>query len=413
MMKNIYDIRHEKNLIYILPEDVKKLPGVDYTKVAVILCLFYIDTLSFYFTYIDSIPDAIDVYIISSREEVLKAIQTHSKQFVNKKVQCILKENRGRDVSALLVTGSEIVKNYQYICFVHDKKAREEKLKKDTDLWIENLWGNLIGSRDYISNILKLFEENGSLGILAPPDPIGDHFATWYGYGWYGSFEITNKLASELKLQADLTIDKPPITIGTALWFRREALEKLFAKGWKYSDFNDDDLKREDYLSYGIERIFAYVAQDAGYDTGTVMRTSYAEKQTNYLQYSTRKIFSEFQHYFPFYSIDMIEAYKKSIGEMIAFAKRIPRFYLYGAGELGRFCHYVLRERNLLPVGYLVSKAGEKKMAEGVPVLVLDEISIGINDGIIITVFERKARDVIRKKLEDQGVYNHMEFWRQ
>ena len=413
MMKNVYDIRYEKNLIYILPEGMKKSLRIKYTKTAVILYLYYIDTLSFYYTYIDVIPNIIDMYIISLREEVLEAIRTHEGDFANRNVRYILKENRGRDVSALLVTSLEIVKNYQYICFLHDKKAREERFKKDTDLWIENLWVNMIGSPAYIDNLINLFEENKTLGILAPPDPIGDQFATWYGYGWYGSFGITRKIASELHLKADLRIDKPPITIGTALWFRREALEKLFAKRWSYDDFDDEELKKEDYLSYGIERIFAYVAQDAGYDTGTVMTTSYAEKQTNYLQYSTRKIFAEFQHYFPFHSISMIEAYKKSIEKMIHFAKNNQYFYLYGAGELGRFCHYVLREQNLLPVGYLVSEAGEKKVSEGLSVIVLSEISIKDDAGIIITVFEQAARESIRKNLERQGLYNYMEFWRQ
>ena len=133
-MKNVYDIRYEKNLIYILPEGMKKSLRIKYTKTAVILYLYYIDTLSFYYTYIDVIPNTIDMYIISSREEVLEAIRTHEGDFANRNVRYILKENRGRDVSALLVTSLEIVKNYQYICFLHDKKAREERFKKDTDL---------------------------------------------------------------------------------------------------------------------------------------------------------------------------------------------------------------------------------------------------------------------------------------
>ena len=63
--------------------------------------------------------------------------------------------------------------------------------------------------------------------------------------------------------------------------------------------------------------------------------------------------------------------------------------------------------------GYLVSEAGEKKVSEGLSVIVLSEISIKDDAGIIITVFEQAARESIRKNLERQGLYNYMEFWRQ
>ncbi|MEH2946866.1 rhamnan synthesis F family protein [Lachnospiraceae bacterium 56-18] len=414
-MKNVYDIRFEKNLVYIFPVDSLRTTGITqnmiHEKAAVILYLFYIDTLPNYYGYIDGIPDSIDVYIISSKAEVLETVQSCMEQLRRGHIRYILKENTGRDVSALLVAASEIVKKYQYICFVHDKKAHDIKLKDATSLWIENLWENLLGSESYIDNILRRFEENDRLGILAPPDPIGDHFAAWYGFGWYGSFSITKKIAEELELRADLTENRPPITLGTALWFRKEALSKLFDRRWTYDDFNDEGLMSEKYLSYGIERIFAYVAQDAGYDTGTVMTSSYAERQTNYLQYSTSKIFSEIRHFFPFYTVDMIEEYRKSTRKMIEFARKNPCFYLYGAGTLGRFCHYVLREENLLPAGYLVSEEAKREISEGVPVFSIEKVRVGSDMGVIVTVFEKSAREEIKRILKKKKIVNYIEFW--
>lgn len=155
------------------------------------------------------------------------------------------------------------------MCFIHDKKEHKPATEKETKLWVENLWGNLIGSSSYIDSILGLLGENERLGILSPPDPIGDHFCTWYGFGWHDSYEITKKLADYLHLEADISEDKPPITIGTALWFKTAALRKLFETGWDYKDFDDHKLDDNNYLSYGIERIFAYVAQDVGFDTGS------------------------------------------------------------------------------------------------------------------------------------------------
>ena len=132
-MKNVYDIRFEKNLVYIFPVDSLRTTGITqnmiHEKAAVILYLFYIDTLPNYYGYIDGIPDSIDVYIISSKAEVLETVQSCMEQLRRGHIRYILKENTGRDVSALLVAASEIVKKYQYICFVHDKKAHDIKLK--------------------------------------------------------------------------------------------------------------------------------------------------------------------------------------------------------------------------------------------------------------------------------------------
>ena len=68
-MKNVYGIRYEKNLTFILPErayaDAKPLPGELYSKTAVIIYLYYMDTLREYYQYIDNIVLNIDLYIIS------------------------------------------------------------------------------------------------------------------------------------------------------------------------------------------------------------------------------------------------------------------------------------------------------------------------------------------------------------
>lgn len=40
-------------------------------------------------------------------------------------VKVILIENRGRDVSALLVGTKDFIMDYDYVCFVHDKKVTQ------------------------------------------------------------------------------------------------------------------------------------------------------------------------------------------------------------------------------------------------------------------------------------------------
>ena len=64
-VRNVYDIRYEDNLIYILPEQssgiYQSALSEVYGKTVVIIYLFYMDTLSVYWPYIDGIPVEIDV----------------------------------------------------------------------------------------------------------------------------------------------------------------------------------------------------------------------------------------------------------------------------------------------------------------------------------------------------------------
>lgn len=413
-MKNVYDIRYEKNLTFILPEKSyvsQKVTSEVYKKTAVIMYLYYIDTLATYYRYIENIPECIDTYIISSRKEVLEEVKKHIEMLHKREPGYILKENRGRDISALLVTGREIVSKYEYVCFLHDKKEHYERLKSDNLLWIENLWGNQIGSPDYINGILELFQNNAALGVIAPPEPIGQHFNTWYGFGWYKSFEITKYIAEKLQLNADIRPDKPPVTFGTALWFRSRALKRLFDAGWRYTDFHDGDLSNDHYLSYAIERIFAYVAQDAGYDTGTSMTISYAEKQTAYLQYTTNMIMQEAQRYFPVNNVETLHIFKKNRKRILEFARNNEKIFLYGAGTMGRFCLSVLRSEDFSPVAYIVSEDSGFSVRDGISVLLADEMDWSQDMAVIITVYDPEFQKKIADKLEHMKCSKYIKFW--
>lgn len=414
-MKNVYDIRYEKNLIYVRSSEqgilLPDIPDEVYQDTVIMIYLYYQDTLSVYWPYLDGIPEGIDVCLISSREEVLREARKRLEVSGRGGVRYILKENQGRDVSALLVAGADIIKDYKYVCFLHDKKEHSKEWKKDTELWIENLWGNMIGSSGYIGHILHLFLKHPELGVLAPPEPIGDHFRTWYGYGWHDSFGVTEELVRRFGLNTDIRPEKPPITIGTVLWFRRETLQKLFDYGWKYSDFDDEGLKSPHYLSYGIERFFPYVAQDAGYDTGTVMTEAYAAKQTNYLQHAANLILKEAELFFPVSTLAALECYKKNQGRIIEFAKRNGEVYLYGAGKIGQLCLSVLRKENIQPAGFIVSKSDGNSVVECIPVIELDKLECLQKKAVIITVYDPAAQREIAGMLDERGCRNYMVMW--
>ena len=92
--------------------------------------------------------------------------------------------------------------------------------------WIDNLWGNLLGTKDssYFWRIVELFENNDKIGLLGPPEPMGESFS--YDNGWGGLYVLLVKeLADDLDLHVDIDMDinHQPITLGTCFWARKPA----------------------------------------------------------------------------------------------------------------------------------------------------------------------------------------------
>lgn len=404
-MYNVYDIRKDRNLYFVLSDRAVDESALVNKTTAVMMFLYYEESLQFYLSYIDEIPAFIDIYFVSSNEKLYLKV----KEFVENKIVFVKSKNRGRDVSALLVACKDIALNYEYICFIHDKKRKDYLPEKDFNLWIENLWGNLLGSKNYILNILNVLDTNKELGLLTPPEPIGDRLSTWYDKdnAWGENGRITRQLAENLDLKCDIDLMKPPITFGTAFWAKSDALKKLLEKNWTYEDFDEEPLKDDGTISHAIERVLGYVAQDAGYNTGTVMNASYAEK----LICITQEFLSETYHILKTtYGISPLKNLIKKKEELCSFCKENTHVYLYGAGKNGKRCLQLLRIEGYEPEGYIVSEKRECNLVEeNLPVKTIDEIDCIDRIGIIITVGMKFQKEV-EGTLKLRGIKNYVKY---
>lgn len=414
-MENVFDIKYKQNLEYILPtviyDDASFGESAFMEQVAVIMYFYYIDTVANYCAYIDKIQHAVKVYVVTPLDAVAQKV---SDEIVDRKwlnVEIIMKPNRGRDVSGLLIATKSVIGKYKYICFIHDKKSHFKETEEDVALWIENMWENLIGNVRHIRNIVDIFEENEQLGVLSCPAPIGKVFKVWYGYGWRDCFETTKDLAIRLNLKCDLDETKPPITIGTTFWFRWEALQKLFDYPWTYEDFDDDQLKNNNYLSYAVERIFAYVAQDAGFNTGEVMTVDYARKQTLFLQYSMAEIFRKLHPFYPFPTYENALCMDDNLQHLLQYASEKEKVLLYGIGDAGKFCVGYLRKFGYEPECFLVSDYVDEKMVDNIPVYSIDEYSEKLLDkGIVITATSKNVQKEMIDKLKEYKIEDYCVF---
>ncbi len=196
-----------------------------------------------------------------------------------------------------------------------------------------------------------------------------------------------------MNLVSNLDIHKPPITLGTVFWAKTLALKKLFDIKWKYEDFDEEPLKDNGTLSHAIERILAYVAQDAGYETGWVMTDKYAGERIEYMQRLLQKSFKQLNTVLDVYS----EAELDNADKLTEFVDNHDKCYIFGAGICGIKCFQFLKSLKIYPAGFLVSHIeNDPEDIEGVPVYSLEQVQLDKNIGLIVGVGKRSQDEVLR-----------------
>ncbi len=284
---NLNDIKESLNLNYILPEMYK--PSVDYSdrRIAVVSHMYYQDLFEYDLRYLKNLPDNTDLYLTTESEEKKTELEVMFKPVFGNRVKVIVVEKRGRELSAFLISCKEIPKNYDYFCFIHDKKSSQAGFATVGASFRDLLWENMLYNRNYIEHIIDTFERNPWLGMLVPPNVChGTYFGTSADY-WTICYKKAVSIAKRLKLKANIDRDKPPIAIGSVFWCKSDAIEPLLNEEWSYEDFPEEPLPDDGSFSHALERIFPYVAQSQGYLSGVVMTTECAKTEVSNYRYMT------------------------------------------------------------------------------------------------------------------------------
>lgn len=395
-MKNLYTIiSDEKRIIY---DNVSKSSAV-----AVIICLYYEEQVHEYDRYIQSIPEGIDIYIISSKENILQEFR--SSRYIKVK-----KENRGRDISALLVCAESFIFNYDYVCFIHDKKEKCYDDKDYIELWKRNLWSNMLESKQYITNILENFQNDKDLGMYVPFPPHKGDKGAWINGSWGKNYINTKKLADLLNLNVDISEDEAPIALSTVFWARTCALKKLYGRKWKYEDFPDEPIKNDGEINHAVERILQYVVQDAGYKVKAAISTSFAVEFFQQLQGELSFLWTSLNNNFGIRYYSDIKNYWERFEKIKSFKGDFDEIYIYGAGVRCRDCLKICRALNIKPQGIVVSDGnGDIETVEGIPVMAVKEFEQSPSRGIIVAVVE-KYQEEIMAVLENYKINNYILF---
>lgn len=330
---NIDDIRRAMHLDYVLPIKANNPEPDIRLKASFIFHIFFLDLLDNTMHYIAQLPDDVDLYITSTEDKFECIRQKFDEYGIKRKPVFISVQNRGRDVSALLVAARDVVLGgkYDIIGFAHDKKSSQNQEAghhgTETQGFAYKLMENTLGSRTYVRNILRLFASNPRLGLVCPPPPYHAlYFAHTLPVDWGPNFPATRELLEDcLNVHVPLDSSKPTVSaIGSCYWFRVAALKPLFEAGWTYEDFlPEGQMGGDGSISHAIERANGYVVQSQGYYPAWVMSDRYARLEVDSLFHATSTLLREMG---PFRQGETLLQTANSLGQQLSHNGRVKRF---------------------------------------------------------------------------------------
>lgn len=388
---NVYDLRAIYQLYYVLSkkscENSKVLEG---KKVAVIANIYYLDQVENCCKKLNMLSEQIDIYICISEPR----LEAELDKWMFRKYKTILKKNRGRDISALLVACRRIILEYEYVCFVHDKKSMQFDEKKWAESWFYSMWENTVGSDCFVKNVIQTMERENELGVLCVPEPVHGCYYSFLGGMWGGNLENTRQFCKGIGVDAKIDGDKEPITLGTTFWCKTRALLPLFEYEFEYEDFPEEPMPKDGTISHAIERSLAYIAQAQGYYTGTLMTDEYSALRLSSLYEMFTVSTLALRTYTP---LKLPSDAQKANGRnrmLGAFCKKYKHIYIYGAGIKGKKCAAVLRQLRVDFDGFIVSDGYvEIDFILGKRVYELSKIENSNDVGIIVALNDKNCSE--------------------
>jgi rhamnosyltransferase len=263
-------------------------------RIAVCIHVYYLDMLEDLLLYASNIPGRPDLILTTDGEEKKRQIERFlaDRDEFGRATILELEENRGRDMSALFISCRDFFlgDKYDLVCRIHSKRTPQIQAAR-SNIFRYHMYENVLHSRGFVTNLIDLFLENPRIGLAIPP--IIHMSLPTLGHSWFSNKEMAQEVAKKLDLSVKLDESTPVAPYGTMFWFRPKALTKLFQYPWRWSDFNAEPNHVDGGLAHVLERLIAYVAQDAGYATFHVSSTHLAEQNYAMLEWKLQTLLAE------------------------------------------------------------------------------------------------------------------------
>ncbi len=292
-LENLAVVKRNMQFNYVLPSNQSKdiSDVLQNKKIALVMHIYYEDQAEMCLKYAKSMPKETDVYITTDSEKKLEGIKKVFSKLECNKLEVRLRENKGRDLSTLIIAFREEIKQYDYVCYAHDKKVKQIEPRTVGYGFAYKCFENVLASKDFVNNVISTFEENPRLGMMAPPPPNHGDYYFIIGQEWGLNYEITKELAKKLGINVPISDKFEPISaLGSMFWFRPKALKKLLDVEWKYSDLPDEPVAVDGTILHAIERMHGFAAQSEGYYSGYLFSDKCAAIEITNLEYDIRTL---------------------------------------------------------------------------------------------------------------------------
>lgn len=266
-------------------------------RIAVMAHMYYDDMVDEVMGYIKHVPAPYDLIVTTISEEKKANIERALAAYDIARVDVrVMDENRGRDMAALLITCKDVLTSgdYDLICRIHSKKSPQNSYNT-AKLFKDHMFDNLLYSDGYVKNIVKMFDEQKSLGMVFPPI-VNIGYPT-LGHSWFTNRQMAWDYAGKMGLHVQFDRTTPVAPYGTMFWFRPEALLKMSEYPWQHSDYPPEPGHNDGGLAHVQERLLGYTVMDAGYYVRSVINRDWAAINYAFLEYKLQRISSMLPNY--------------------------------------------------------------------------------------------------------------------
>jgi lipopolysaccharide biosynthesis protein len=280
------------NLLEILPlqDTGAPVPGEPLRTLAV-AHVFYSEMAGEILDRFACLPGPHDIVMTTADNASRAAIeQTLSEWGVTGEVR-VVASNRGRDISAFLVGCRDLLdpERYDIVVKLHSKRSPQDAPNVGSS-FKRHLFDNLLASPGYAANVVRLFGEHSSLGMVFPP-VVHIGYPT-LGHAWFGNKVGATEEAKRLGITVPFDESTPLATFGSMFIARVKALRPLLEAAYEYEDFPDESDYSDGALTHVLERLMSYAVLSEGYHVREVMTPDSAALNYSFLEYKHQAISS-------------------------------------------------------------------------------------------------------------------------
>lgn len=323
-------------LLEILPEVDLGYDRARPLRVVAITHVFYPEMTEEILDRLEHLPHDYDLVVTTSdaaKAAVISGVLARRGRAADVRV---VRSNRGRDVSAFFVDCRDVLESddYDVVVKVHSKRQPQDPPNVQ-ELFKRHMFENLLSSPGYAANVLRLFQQYSSLGMVFPPVY---HIAyPTLGRAWFLNKPRAEEEAQRLGIHVPFDDNTPLSAYGSFFVARPEALRKITSAGYRHEDFPDETDYRDGALTHVVERLVSYAALSEGYHCREVMNAELAAINYNYLEYRAIVLAAKL----PALPVDQV----KRIRKLKQIRKTAIRAGLIGRGTGGRALETTPRRR--------------------------------------------------------------------